>query len=133
MSFTKVDLPEPLTPVTGTNSPSGNWTSIPFKLFSFASLTVSTRFGSTGRRFFGVVISLLPEIYAPVIDFLELMSSSRFPETTISPPCSPAPGPISTIQSEVLIVSSSCSTTISVFPSHDKALVKVSINLRLSR
>ena len=32
------------------------------------------------------------------------------------PPCSPAPGPMSTIQSAVRMVSSSCSTTISVLP-----------------
>src|SRR5438045_3698411 len=32
------------------------------------------------------------------------------------PPCSPAPGPMSTIQSAARIVSSSCSTTINVLP-----------------
>ena len=38
------------------------------------------------------------------------------PECTTWPPCSPAPGPMSTTQSAVRIVSSSCSTTISVLP-----------------
>ena len=35
---------------------------------------------------------------------------------TTCPPCSPAPGPMSTIQSAARMVSSSCSTTISVLP-----------------
>ena len=38
------------------------------------------------------------------------------PETTTWPPCSPAPGPMSTTQSAVRMVSSSCSTTMSVLP-----------------
>ena len=38
------------------------------------------------------------------------------PEWTTWPPCSPAPGPMSTTQSAVRIVSSSCSTTMSVLP-----------------
>lgn len=36
-SFTKVDFPEPETPVTQVNTPSGNFTLIFFKLFSTAS------------------------------------------------------------------------------------------------
>ena len=42
--------------------------------------------------------------------------ASSGPEAMISPPCSPAPGPMSTTQSAVRIVSSSCSTTRSVLP-----------------
>ena len=38
------------------------------------------------------------------------------PLCTICPPCSPAPGPMSTTQSACAMVSSSCSTTISVLP-----------------
>ena len=38
------------------------------------------------------------------------------PECTTSPPLTPAPGPMSTIQSAVRMVSSSCSTTIRVLP-----------------
>ena len=37
--------------------------------------------------------------------------ASSGPAAMISPPCSPAPGPMSTTQSAVRIVSSSCSTT----------------------
>ena len=61
MSFTKVDLPEPLTPETATKLPSGKVTSILCRLFSFAPFTVMTRFGSLGRRTFGVSIFILPE------------------------------------------------------------------------
>ena len=49
----------------------------------------------------------------------------------ISPPCSPAPGPISTIKSASLIVSSSCSTTITEFPRSLRCF-KVPSNLSLS-
>ena len=38
MSLTNVDLPEPLTPVTATNAPSGITTSTSLRLFSFAPL-----------------------------------------------------------------------------------------------
>jgi len=76
MSFTKVDLPEPDTPVTATNKPNGISTSISFRLFSLAPFTVNLRFGSTGRRMLGISIALRPEIYAPVIESLLLINSS---------------------------------------------------------
>ena len=38
------------------------------------------------------------------------------PEWTTWPPCSPAPGPMSTAQSATRMVSSSCSTTMRVLP-----------------
>ncbi|CAB4546293.1 unannotated protein [freshwater metagenome] len=131
MSLTRVDFPEPETPVTDTKRPNGISTSISFRLFSFAPLMTSFRFGSTGRRCEGISIDLRPDRYAPVIDSSDAMSSSYEPETTTLPPCSPAPGPISTTQSAVRIVSSSCSTTINVFPKL-RSLVKVSISRRLS-
>ena len=56
MSLTNVDLPEPLTPETATNAPSGKLTSISFRLFSLAPLTVNFRLGSSGRRFLGISI-----------------------------------------------------------------------------
>ena len=59
MSFTKVDFPDPLTPVTATKAASGNSTSIFFKLFSFACFTTSFR-SEIALRFFGVAISLRP-------------------------------------------------------------------------
>ena len=43
MSLTRVDLPEPETPVTATNSPSGNDTSTSCRLCSRAPWTVSSR------------------------------------------------------------------------------------------
>jgi len=46
---------------------------------------------------------------------LALMSAG-LPWATISPPCTPAPGPMSTMWSAVAIASSSCSTTITVLP-----------------
>ena len=54
------------------------------------------------------------------------------PLCTIRPPCSPAPGPMSTTQSAVRMVSSSCSTTISVLPS-SRNRTRVSISRWLSR
>ena len=54
------------------------------------------------------------------------------PSATTWPPCSPAPGPMSTIQSAARIVSSSCSTTISVLPRSRRRL-SVRIRRALSR
>ena len=114
ISFTNELFPEPETPVTQVNTPRGNFTSIFFRLFCFAPRTVSHPVG-----FFltsGTGILTLPLRYAPVMDFSFCINSSAVPIPTSSPPCSPAPGPISTMQSASRIVSSSCSTTISVFP-----------------
>ena len=71
ISLTKVDLPEPLTPVTETKTPNGTSTSMSFKLFSLAPLTVSFLFASSGRRLLGIAIDLRPLKYAPVMDSLE--------------------------------------------------------------
>ena len=76
MSLTRVDLPDPLTPVTATKAASGNVASIVLRLFSLASLTTNCFFEFIGRLTFGIEIDFLPEIYAPVIDFLLLTSSS---------------------------------------------------------
>ena len=70
--------------------------------------------------------------YAPVIDRLFFNRPSTVPLCTMCPPCSPAPGPMSTTQSAVRMVSSSCSTTISVLPRFFSR-TSVSISLWLSR
>ena len=70
MSFTSVDFPEPLTPVTATKTDSGKVTSISCKLFSLADLIVTDFFTSIGRLFLGNSITDLPDRYAPVIESL---------------------------------------------------------------
>ena len=66
MSLTSVDLPEPLTPVTATNIPSGNDTSMSWRLCSLAPITFSSRPGVRGRRTAGSGMDLRPERYMPV-------------------------------------------------------------------
>ena len=61
MSLTRVDLPEPLTPVTATNIPSGNVTSMSRRLCSLAPTTFSSRPGVRGRRTAGSGMDLRPE------------------------------------------------------------------------
>ena len=114
ISLTSELFPEPDTPVTQVITPNGKLTSIFFKLFSSAPLTVKNPVGCFLS--FGTGIFNSPLKYFPVIDSGHCIISSAVPIATSSPPCSPAPGPISTMQSASLIVSSSCSTTISVFP-----------------
>ena len=53
MSLTRVDLPEPDTPVTATRQPSGNATSTPRRLCSAAPLTATSRFAFRGLRVAG--------------------------------------------------------------------------------
>ena len=131
MSFTNVDLPEPDTPVTETKQPSGISTSIFFKLCSLAPLMV-TQSPLGVLRSCGVEINRFPEMYWPVMDSLFFLNCETEPEWTITPPCSPAPGPISTMWSATQIVSSSCSTTRTLLPI-SLSLSRVSINLLLSR
>ena len=99
------------------------------RLCSLAPRTTSQPFGS--RRWAGTGTKRLPERYWPVREALLRNSSLTVPETTIWPPCSPAPGPMSTTWSAVRIVSSSCSTTITVLP-RSRRRSRVSISLRLS-
>ena len=58
--------------------------------------------------------------------------ASSGPLAMISPPCSPAPGPMSTTQSAVRMVSSSCSTTSTVLP-RSRSRVSVAMSFALSR
>ena len=74
------DFPEPETPVTQRNVPSGNLTSIFFRLFCLAPLT-SINFPLPFLRVCGTGIFL-----APVIDFSQAIISSTVPAQTSSPP-----------------------------------------------
>ena len=76
-------------------------------------------------------ISISPRRYLAV-KLPELLISSIFPSAIISPPCVPASGPISIILSAEFIISSSCSTTITVLPrslSRFKTDIKRSLSL----
>ena len=107
-------LPEPDTPVTQVMTPSGIFTSIFLRLFSCAPTIFNQPVGFL--RSSGTGIRIRPLRYAPVIDSGTCMISCAVPSAITSPPCSPAPGPISTMWSAANIVSSSCSTTITVLP-----------------
>ena len=124
MSFTSVDFPDPDTPVTAMTSPAET----PHPHSSDCArgpLDHHSRDFDRLRRTAGNGICCLPVRYAPVSDFLLASNSSPGPETTTLPPCSPAPGPMSTTQSAARMVSSSCSTTITVLP-RSRSLISVS-------
>ena len=129
VELTRVDFPLPLTPVTTVITPKGNSTSIFFRLFPFAPNNLRVLFHFL--LFLGISISSLPLKNFPVIEFLFFIISFGLPKATTSPPKVPAPGPISSILSACIIVSSSCSTTIKVFP-NSLSLFKVASNLSLS-
>ena len=61
MSLTRVDFPDPLTPVTATNAPRGIETSTFLRLFSLAPLITICRFVSMGRRLLGIAIERRPD------------------------------------------------------------------------
>ena len=116
VSLTKVDLPEPDTPVTQVNKPTGKAISTFFRLLPDAlRITISLSL-CTGVNVTGTSIATLPDKYCPVNDSSLFRISSRLPWAIICPPCTPAPGPISTICCAARIASSSCSTTITVLP-----------------
>ena len=128
-SLISEDLPEPETPVIHVNRPTGILIFISSKLLALASIMdIHCLLGF--NLFSGTSILFLPVMKSDVCDdtFLRLFG---FPENITSPPWTPALGPISTIWSEVIIVSSSCSTTITVLPKSLKFL-RVSNNLSLS-
>ena len=100
MSLTSVDLPEPETPVTATKQPSGNAhvdvAQVVLARADHGELAALGRAaagwpgsaiarGRTGRR----------RSASPAVE----QARATVPESTIWPPCSPAPGPMSTTQS----------------------------------
>ena len=96
ISFTSELFPEPDTPVTHTNLPSGISTFTFLRLFSSAPF-IYRKFPLPSRLFSGTGIIILPLRYWPVMLFLFFIISLAVPSATISPPWTPAPGPISTI------------------------------------
>jgi hypothetical protein len=96
VSLTSVDLPEPDTPVTHVNSPSGNSAVTFFKLLAVAPMTRKIRFGSGRWRMEGISMRRRPLRNIPVIDSGFSATSAAVPCATILPPCAPAPGPRST-------------------------------------
>src|SRR6267142_2384363 len=86
-----VDLPEPETPVTHTNRPTGSARSIFLRLFPRAPRSRNTRVLSKRRRASGSAISSAPERYWPVREAGFLRICSGGPSATTRPPCSPAP------------------------------------------
>ena len=84
--------------------------------------------GSAGTAIAGLAGEVLPRS-GSARDFAR---SPSVPWATISPPFTPGPGPKSTSQSAARIVSSSCSTTITVLPT-SRSRWRVAIRRSLSR
>ncbi len=96
VSLTRVDLPEPETPVTQVSRPTGSASETFFRLLPVAPVMTSWRFGSAARRFFGTAILSVPLRYLAVSEFLFFRMSLSVPSAITSPPCTPAPTPMST-------------------------------------
>ena len=111
-------LPLPETPVTTVREFKGNFTSMFFKLL-WRAPRISTNCFVT-LLFCGTVISIFPFRYWAVRES-DFKISLKVPSATIFPPKVPASGPISIIISAAFIMSSSCSTTITVFPKSRKS------------
>src|SRR6266480_7778793 len=77
MSLTRVDLPEPDTPVTAMKQPSGNATSTPRRLCSLAPLTTISLPLAGLRRTAGNGIDSRPVRYAPVSESSLVSRSSE--------------------------------------------------------
>ena len=84
MLLMRVDFPEPDTPVTAINFPSGKRAVTFCKLFSRAPVT-SIKRPLPVRRSVGTGIARLPDKYWPVIDLLLRATCLGVPAATISP------------------------------------------------
>ncbi|MNR01831.1 hypothetical protein D3C85_1176530 [compost metagenome] len=91
-----VDLPEPDTPVTQVSRPIGISRSTLRRLLPRAPLSDSVSFLLRGVRLAGTSIFTRPDRYLPVSESGCAMTSAGVPSATICPPCTPAPGPMST-------------------------------------
>ena len=94
ISYIRVDLPLPDTPVTSVSTPVGIATSIFLRLFSLHPFSWIHLLDSLLTA--GVSIVNCRDRYCPVKDSGFASISSGVPFATIRPPCNPAPGPIST-------------------------------------
>ncbi|MNI53983.1 hypothetical protein D3C73_1088460 [compost metagenome] len=91
-----VDLPEPETPVTQVSKPIGISRSTLRKLLPRAPFRESDSFLLRGVRLAGTSIFTRPDRYLPVSESGWAITSFGVPSATMLPPCTPAPGPIST-------------------------------------
>ena len=96
MSLTRVDLPEPDTPVTATKQPERELDREVLEVVLAGALARRAARRRAAAASSGTGIDRLPERYWPVIDALFFSSAFTVPAWTTSPPCSPAPGPMST-------------------------------------
>ena len=124
--MTRLDLPEPDTPVTQVNVPSGNSTSMCLQVVFRRTAKLSGTFrcppaASAGTRNLFCAGQVLARDGARRGD--DIVDACR--AATISPPCTPAPGPTSTMKSAARMVSSSCSTTRTVLPMSRRRLQRV--------
>src|SRR5690606_11407758 len=90
------DLPEPETPVTQVNRPTGISRSTFFSLLPQAPLSRSHLSLLGGMRLLGTWIFFSPDRYWPDREVESAMTCSGVPWETIRPPWTPAPGPMST-------------------------------------
>ena len=95
MSLTRVDLPEPDTPVIAVKVPSGIFTFIPFRVCA-RGVWMVTNLPFDLRRTGGGSMRSTPARKRPVSDSGFAITSSGVPTATTCPPSSPAPGPRST-------------------------------------
>ena len=87
------------TPVIQVINPAGISTLTDLRLLPVAPSILIMFFLLNGVLSSGMLIDFLPERYCPVSEFLSASNCLGVPCETISPPCTPARGPISTIQS----------------------------------
>ena len=132
MSVTSVLLPEPETPVTAVNVPSGKRTSTSRRLWARAPTTSSALPLPVRRRVGMGTCALAPQVGAGDRVAARPGSPPAGPRRRPRRRARPRPGPMSTIQSAVRMVSSSCSTTSSVLP-RSRSRVRVAMSLALSR
>ena len=95
VSVTRLDLPEPETPVTTVKVPNSIFAVTFLRLLQEAPVILSAPRPGL-RRFSGTRIIRLPVRYWPVSESGQAMICSGVPAATTRPPCSPAPGPMST-------------------------------------
>ena len=129
MSKARVDLPEPLRPVTTTMPSRGMSTEIFLRLCSRAPRTRILRersLGGRGRRGSSAMRACWPARMGikkrPVCEASTSATFSGVPAATIKPPSVPPSGPISMTQSAHLMTSKLCSMTMTLFPSSTRRL-----------
>lgn len=108
-------FPRPSAPIATAVFPGKGTTSAFFELFSMTPIVFATPLSSI-LHISKAKVGGFPSECFPIGSFLFFVAYSNIPTTAVSPPDSPTPNPVSVEWSTYVVISSSYSAAVDIFP-----------------